>query len=261
MFNKEEYIEFIESNIEWVGTSHNSITKEEFLLGLLQFNEPVYKYINRSQSSVSNCLGKMFKTILINRKSNARVNDYLLYVYGYKYCKHCSQVLSFDYFCSDKSRWDDMSLKCNNCLAGYREDNYKEYYKQYAKNYRKENDDKLKIYGQQYREENKEKEKMRHKKYQKENPHKGAAKTRKYLAAKLNRTPKWLTKQHLIELDDIYWCARESERILGYKHHVDHIIPLQGQNVSGLHVPWNLQILTQTENIRKSNRHESDGGI
>ena len=67
-------------------------------------------------------------------------------------------------------------------------------------------------------------------------------------------TPYWLSKMHKIEIEDIYWCAREMERILGEKFHVDHIVPINGKNVCGLHVPWNLQILTVEENLKKGNK-------
>lgn len=77
----------------------------------------------------------------------------------------------------------------------------------------------------------------------------------RYLSQMERATPKWLTQQDWDAMDAMYAEARERTRDTGIRHEVDHIIPLYGKTVSGLHVPGNLQILTQTQNVAKSNRY------
>ena len=90
--------------------------------------------------------------------------------------------------------------------------------------------------------------------WKKENKAKVNANNTKRRAAQYNATPKWLTKEHLNEIEQFYVEAQELQWLSNEPLHVDHIIPLQGENVCGLHVPWNLQILPASHNIRKSNR-------
>ncbi len=74
-------------------------------------------------------------------------------------------------------------------------------------------------------------------------------------AKKLQATPKWLTEYQKGHIKAFYeLCTALTETQPEKPLSVDHIIPLQGENVSGLHVPWNLQIITVSENSRKSNR-------
>jgi hypothetical protein len=70
-------------------------------------------------------------------------------------------------------------------------------------------------------------------------------------ASKLNQTPIW---SDLDNIKLIYARAKEIEKETGVKMHVDHIIPLQGKNVRGLHVSWNLQIIRAELNIQKNNK-------
>jgi len=56
----------------------------------------------------------------------------------------------------------------------------------------------------------------------------------------------------------IFAEAKRLEAVTGEKHDVDHIIPLQGVNVCGWHVPWNLRAITASENRAKGNRYDPD---
>lgn len=79
----------------------------------------------------------------------------------------------------------------------------------------------------------------------------------KYRASVIRATPKWLSEKELMEIKKLYLEAARLNSIYGNRaYHVDHIIPLNGKNICGLHVRSNLQILTFEENVRKSNKYE-----
>lgn len=72
--------------------------------------------------------------------------------------------------------------------------------------------------------------------------------------AKSFRTPKWLTLEQREEIVSFYKQAKKMQEVTGVLHHVDHIVPLCGKTVSGLHVPWNLRVITAKENLLKYNK-------
>jgi 5-methylcytosine-specific restriction endonuclease McrA len=80
----------------------------------------------------------------------------------------------------------------------------------------------------------------------------------KYHASKIQATPAWLTSSHLEEIESFYALAKELQWLTSDTLEVDHIVPLQGDNVCGLHVPWNLQVLAATLNRRKGNRFSQE---
>lgn len=141
---------------------------------------------------------------------------------------------------------------------------------QYHREYAAANRERLKAYKSNYRAENRaelskrEKEqrdpernriyqKKYGKKYRKENKPLINFWASNRRAAKIERTSSWLTETDNAVILAMYERARQLTKETGVEHHVDHIIPLQGSLVSGLHVPENLQILTAAENLEKSN--------
>jgi 5-methylcytosine-specific restriction endonuclease McrA len=67
-------------------------------------------------------------------------------------------------------------------------------------------------------------------------------------------TPKWLTRRQKSEIRQLYQIAITMTKTTGEQYVVDHIVPLRSEFVCGLHVPWNLRVITREENLAKSNQ-------
>ncbi len=144
-----------------------------------------------------------------------------------------------------------------------------------AKIWRLANPVKAKLKDKGRYKKNPEKEKIRHNKWMLLNSEKPEVKAKSLLskkkwkqnnkglvnlhesyrrAAKLNATPSWLNESQLEQIKEMYLVASDLSWLSDGGLEVDHIIPLQGDEVSGLHVPWNLQIIPAKINRQKSNK-------
>lgn len=108
-----------------------------------------------------------------------------------------------------------------------------------------DNHEQVKEYSRRWYSENREAAAERNARWKRENPARNAANAAAYANAKSKRMPPWVDRG---ALEAIYRGCPPG-------HHVDHVVPLRGRRVSGLHVPWNLQYLPAAENLSKGNRH------
>jgi len=99
----------------------------------------------------------------------------------------------------------------------------------------------------------------RRKKYQTEVDYRTSVKSSSasYRSQKLQAEPPWLSSKDRERAENIYRTATKVSEITGKPHDVDHVIPLQGKNICGLHVWWNLAIIPASMNRSKSNAHPS----
>lgn len=98
-------------------------------------------------------------------------------------------------------------------------------------------------------------ERSRHReKYKKQNPdlYKALNSVRK--RRHKNATPPWITEDQKESIKRLYLHAMHLTKITGERYVVDHIIPLINPTICGLHVPWNLRVIPQQENLLKSNK-------
>jgi hypothetical protein len=131
----------------------------------------------------------------------------------------------------------------------------KELTKERARAWAQANPDRRQEIHRKNREKDLENHNARNREWNKKNKPKKAAYQGKRRAAILQRTPKWLTEDDLWIIEEAYDLAALRTKMLGFSWHVDHIIPLQGKFVSGLHVPSNIQVIPGSENVKKHNKY------
>lgn len=119
--------------------------------------------------------------------------------------------------------------------------------------YRNANKDKVNAYRRKRYKENGEKIKARNRMWAAKNSTYINARARAQEIARLNRTPIWAD---LKKIEEFYRTRDAAIELFEEPFHVDHIIPLRGKRVSGLHVETNLRVLRGEENMKKSNQFE-----
>lgn len=146
-----------------------------------------------------------------------------------------------------KSRWD----------ANYRE-RHRDKIRQKNKNYYEENREAIALKSKLRYLNNSEEVKRKVIAYKKNNADKVNALSMKRYAGKMNARPKWLTSDELWMIEQAYVLAKLREEVVGGKWDVDHIVPLRGNRVCGLHVPWNLAVVPASINRSKGNKFNVD---
>ena len=124
--------------------------------------------------------------------------------------------------------------------------------REYAKTYRTENPQKSKAAYDNWKSKYPDRYRKSKEKYRKANKAAVNAACAKRKAHIKERTPDWMRPDKILQ---IYKMAQLASAATGVEHHVDHVVPLRGETVSGLHVENNLEIVPYWENLEKSNRH------
>lgn len=128
--------------------------------------------------------------------------------------------------------------------------------KEWCKAWKAANKEKTSAYRKEYYQRNKEKMKKQMREWSKANLGRVNYHSAKRRASKKTATMSWTDENYI---KDLYQNAHEASQLfqkigIDVLFHVDHIVPLQGKNVCGLHTQDNLQILTHSENLSKGNR-------
>lgn len=195
-------------------------------------------------------------------------------------CSRCKEEKDINFFCITNKVKGILHRYCkpcvNECRKGYYKNSTK--FKDNIVEYQNKNKEKIKSYRDVYtktekckdsnkKSQNTERYRELKRQYHKTDKYKEIKKqyrnnnkgtinhhTAKRRAAILKATPPWLTVEHWEEIKELYQIAKDLQWLSEDELEVDHIIPLQGKNICGLHVPWNLQVIPRKANQRKGNK-------
>lgn len=186
----------------------------------------------------------------MSKRSEAALNNETTYFTGTP-CKygHYSRRRTNNGHCIE---CESVALKTPKWKA-YRKQHYlnnKEKVLEQTRQYQRENRGRLDVAAKAWINNNRDKKRGTDKKWRKTHPEKHKAKLAAYRAKKLQAMPSWVDKK---EIQNVYRDCTRTTAQTGIAHQVDHIIPLRHKKVCGLHVPWNLQIITAHENAVKKN--------
>jgi len=161
-----------------------------------------------------------------------------------KKCCRCGLYLAPEHYSKCSARGDGLQNYCKICskvkVAEWQKANASKY-KNLLRDWRANNIEKVRIASN-----------LRSARWRSRNLEYSAVKNAvRRLRERRNSFP--LTAKQKLEIREIYKAAKWISKVTGIPYHVDHIHPLAGENFSGLHVPWNLQIITAEENRRKGN--------
>ena len=179
-----------------------------------------------------------------------------------KECRVCGDVKPATEFGKATKNKDGLKIACKQCCkikaAKYYKENKERILKR-NKNWSSKNKEKHKALQRSWEAKNKENRRIKQNNRRKERYRKAPHKICEYVsrrnAKKIKAMPSWLNEDHKWMIKEIYELSSLRSKATKVKHHVDHIVPLNGKNVCGLHVPWNLQVLTASENCAKGNKH------
>jgi hypothetical protein len=164
-----------------------------------------------------------------------------------KTCTRCHAVKSYELFYKQAvNSKDGYQAHCKACDNARKKD-WALKNPELAAAYRKTSDiNRYKNYKSKVQEKNKN--------WKINNPSKVSAMDAKRRAAVNLRKPSWFTDEDHWMVEQAYELAQLRTQIFGFKWHVDHVVPLQGKLVSGLHTPYNLQVIPASKNLSKSNQ-------